>query len=57
MDKGRLILVSTIATVLIIIYVACALDVVGEEDKSESKYMKAFGNVFIVISVIYERFR
>ena len=46
MDKGRIILVSTVATVLIIIYLASTLDILREEDKSESEYMKAFGNVF-----------
>ena len=66
MDKGRLILVSTITAVLIIIYLASTLDIFREEDKSESEYMqafgnmanflKAFGNVFSVILVIYEIF-
>jgi hypothetical protein len=46
MDKGRIILVSTVATVLIIIYLASTLDILREEDNSESEYMKAFGNVF-----------
>jgi hypothetical protein len=46
MDKGRIILVSTVATVLIIIYLASTLDILREEDKLESEYMQAFGNVF-----------
>ena len=47
MDKGRLILVSTITAVLIIIYLASTLDIFREEDKSESEYMQAFGNMAI----------
>ena len=46
MDKGRIILVYTVSTVLIILYLASTLDILREEDKSESEYMKAFGNVF-----------
>ena len=46
MDKGRIKLVSTVATVLIIIYLVSTLDILREEDKSESEYLKAFGNVF-----------
>ena len=48
MDKARLILVSTITTVLIIIYLASTLDIFTEEDKSESEYMQAFGKMAIL---------
>jgi len=48
MDKGKLILVSTITTVHNIIYVASTLSIFRKEDKSESEYMKAFGNMAIL---------